>query len=845
MPAYSALAALNLILCDFEPNHPIGFIQPAGFLIVLSDDWQVIRVSANVEDYLGQSAEMLLGAAFQDVVGPEALHVIRNRLAALHGDAVERAPSVLLREGVGRFDLAVHRVGQGEGQVIVVEAEPSESPGELNAGMMVRSMLDRMQGEANPAREAARLIQALTGFDRVMIYRFSPDGSGEVIAERVRGSLEPYLGLRCPAADISLDARALLLRNPTQMLYDIGAAPSLILSYRGGTDEPFDLSLSTLCTASATRLEYLKNLGVGATMTMSLLRDGALWGLISCHHGLPHHISFEQRTAAELFAQIALFFIERREREELATYEVHTRQIHDQLIATIVGDDAMGDNLVKLASRMTELVPCDGIVVCVDDRVAFDGVTPTREEFLALRRFLNRSVARQIYATDELGGVYPSARDFAMRAAGMLVIPISRSPGDYCVFFRREIIESVTWAGQDGTLEAAWPGGSFGAWRESMRGHSTPWSPAELRAAETLRVTLLEVVLHFTGEAEKESRSATQKQQLLIAELNHRVRNILGLIRGLIAQSRGSAANVDALATVLGDRVQALARAHDQITASSWGPGALAALIATEADACLGLGAGRIHAAGGAVLLEPQAFLTMTMVIHELLTNAAKFGALSVPYGKVNIEWALEAGGDIIIDWLETGGPPIQAPTRRGFGMNIVERSIPHELGGEARLDYALVGLQARFRLPSRYIIIGDAAMVPPAVIPALPGLLSGSVLLVEDNMIIALDAEDMLLALGASRVAVAGNVAEALYQIGLETPSFALLDINLGIEASWPVATRLRELGVPHAFATGYGSRADYPPEHRATPSITKPYSSDMIARVLSDAVEASAQQD
>ncbi len=839
---YKLHATVDLTNCDREPIHHIGSIQPIGFLVAISADWVVSRVSANAGEYLGRSVDTLLGAEFQGLIGTKAIHTIRNRLALLRGpDDVERAFAVQLQQGKPLYDLAIHMTGQ----TVIIEAEPSQPPGDLNAGGMVRSMLARMEGRPNLMREAARLAQALTGFDRVMIYRFHADDSGEVVAERVRAGLEPYLGLRYPAEDVPRQARALLVRNAVRILADVSAEPCPIVPQLGVENEPLDLSISTLRTHSTMCIEYLKNMGVSATMTISLVRGDRLWGLISCHHMTARHVGFEQRTTAELFGQMLSFLIERHERDELAAYEAHTHQLQNQLIAAVVEKGPAGENIAELADRMAELVPCDGIAVCVDGNMTLKGATPTREEFAALRRFLDRTAASRIFATDQLGYAYAPARDFMERTAGILVIPISRAPRDYLVFCRREIARSVVWAGEPGKLLVSGPHGarltprkSFEAWREIMRGHSSAWTEAELRAAEVLRVTLLEAVLHLSGMSEKESRAATLKQELLIAELNHRVRNILGLIRGLVAQSRTSAADVDTFATVLGDRVHALARAHDQITAKNWGPGSLATLIATEAAAFLGIGATRIHASGPAVLLQPQAFSTMALVIHELITNAVKHGALAGQDGQITIEWTLDPAGDVVLDWSEAGGPPVEAPTRRGFGSTIIQRSVPHELNGQATLDYAATGLRARFVPPSLHAVVSDdpAAAVMTAAYAALPARLSGLVLLVEDNMIIALDAEDMLMTLGAARVVVASNVAEALHLIELKTPSFALLDINLGMETIWPVGVRLRKLGVPYVFATGYGDSIDYPHEQRATPSITKPYTSDSIARAFGE---------
>ena len=837
-----ARPAVDLTSCDREAIHLLGAVQPFGFLLALSDGWKITRVSANASDHLGVSVDTLLGASIGEVIRSEAVHTIRNRLSWLRGpDAIERVFAVQLQDGGACFDLAVHK----SGQTIIIEAEPSGGSSELNAGVMVRSMLDRMQGQASLLQEAVRLMQGLTGFDRVMIYRFHPDGSGEVIAERVRAGIESFLGLHYPAADIPAQARALLARNPVRVLADVAAVPSPILLAADRVDEPLDLSMSILRAHSVMCIEYMQNMGVGATFTLSLLRDGVLWGLISCHHMTPRHIGFEQRTTAELFAQMLSFLIEKREHDALIRYEAHTRQIHDQLVAAVVEKGSTSESIAALADRLSELVPCDGIGVCVDGHVTLKGVTPTRAEFATLRSFLDRVAAGQVHATDELGRVHAPARDLAGNIAGMLVIPISRSPRDYLVFFRQEMAHSVTWAGEPGKLLVTGPNGdrltprkSFEAWREAVRGRSTPWTEAELRAAETIRITLIEVVLQLTGTTETERLIATQKQELLIAELNHRVRNILGLIRGLVTQSRTSAVDVGTFASVLGDRVHALARAHDQITAKNWGPDSLASLIATEAGAYLGGDAVRIHASGPAVLLQPQAFSTMALVIHELMTNAAKYGGLLDGSGQVRIQWSVNADGDVMLAWSEIGGPPVKVPARRGFGATIIERSVPHELGGDATLDYAQAGVQARFRLPAHHAVIGEGADAESAAnfvaVAALPVRLSGTVLLVEDNMIIALNAEDILLALGAERVVVASNVGEALQQIERETPGFALLDVNLGSELVWPVATRLREMQVRHIFATGYGDGFDYPVEHRSTPSVTKPYSSDSIARAV-----------
>ena len=836
-----AHAKVNLTSCDLEPIHQIGAIQPVGFLVATTSDWLISRVSSNAFNFLGSYIEAMLGTPLRDVFLPEAVHTIRNRVTMLRGpDAVERIFAIALQDGGLLFDLSVHI----SGSMIIIEAEPSQAPGKLNAGEMVRSMMSRMQGHTDLPREAVRLVQSVTGFDRVMIYRFHADGSGEVVAERARAGLAPFLGLRYPAEDIPRQARDLLVRNPVRLLADVNAPQSLIIPQLGAMRDPLDLSMSTLRAHSAMHIEYLKNMGVGAAMTVSLIRDGRLWGLISCHHMSARHVGFEQRTTVDLFAQLLSFVIAEQERADLASYEARMGELQQQLAAALLRNGAPEQRIADMAEQLRELVPCDGLAVCIGDNVILRRTTPSLKELAELRSLLDRTAASQIFSTDHLANFHAPAEGFAERAAGMLVVPISRAPRDYVIFFRHEIARSVTWAGEPGKLTVQGPNGprltprkSFEAWRELKRGQSAPWSDAELRVSELLRVSLLEAMLHFTGMNEIESRAATQRHELIVAELNHRVRNILGLIRSLVSQSRTSAADVDTFATILGNRVQALARAHDQITAKNWGPGSLAALIATEAEAFLGEGVSRIGASGPSIQLQPQAFSSVALVIHELVTNAVKHGALAVDTGRVTIAWRHDGEGDVTLDWNEAGGPPVTKPTRQGFGSTIIRQSIPHELGGQAMMDYAPSGLHARFVLPSRHIVIGDESQPMPiaAPVPGAPSRLSGLVLAVEDNVLIALDVEDVLIGLGAERVVIASNVTEALRLIDLETPSFALLDVNLGRESSWPIATRLQSLGVPHIFATGYGDGIDYPVEHLLTAVITKPYTSASIARAFS----------
>jgi light-regulated signal transduction histidine kinase (bacteriophytochrome)/CheY-like chemotaxis protein len=442
----------------------------------------------------------------------------------------------------------------------------------------------------------------------------------------------------------------------------------------------------------------------------------------------------------------------------------------------------------------------------------------------------------------------PQAASYADRAAGMMAIPLSRNPRDYVVLFRSEQLRSVRWAGNPEKPVEYGPHGarltprkSFEAWSELVKGQSLPFTTAERRVAETLRVGVLEVLMRLADNASAERARAHERQELLIAELNHRVRNILALIRGLISQSRGNAESVEDFIVTLDDRIKAMARAHDLITADRWGPARLTDLLETETGAYLGEKRRRVTFEGPNLLLQPTAFTSLALVFHELTTNAAKYGALS-DNGTVEVRWKLNEKGDLVVDWSEEGGPAVTAPTRRGFGSTIIEQSIPFDLGGSAEVAYRVTGLKAHFLVPARHIAgkakgMSDTPATGAATADAQP-LAGRRVLLVEDSMIIAMDAEDALKEIGAVKVVVAANVARALKALEKGGLDFALLDLNLGAENSTPVANVLVENRIPFAFATGYGEDTPLAAQYPGVPVLKKPYTADQLRQALAGKV-------
>ena len=535
--------------------------------------------------------------------------------------------------------------------------------------------------------------------------------------------------------------------------------------------------------------------------------------------------------------------MESRERDAESLYEARARKLHNQLVTVMASEATCFDSIVSHLDEIAELLSCDGIGVWTGGHATLQGMAPTQDQFAGLIGHLTRRNPGEVLAVHEIAAEHPPGREFADRAAGMLVVPLSRPARDFLVFFRKEVARSVNWAGDPSKQVSVGPLGSrltprksFELWCETVRGQSIPWQPVDVRIAEGLRVSLLEVILRLSAIAEVERKRAQERQELLIAELNHRVRNILGLIRGVISQSRDPSLTVDAFTEVVGGRIQALARAHDQITVDNWGPASFRGLVAAEAGAYGGR-ATRVRLSGPEVLLEPQGFTTLALVVHELMTNSAKYGALSDSRGHIEIGTQFDAERNLYVTWTEHGGPTVKPPTRRGFGSTVIERSIPYDLKGEATLDYETKGIRATFMIPTVHVRPAPGAVDEPAeeTMPEVQAAeLPRDVLIVEDNMIIALDAENALQRAGIASVRVASRAAQALKAISTRPPDSALLDINLGREKSFEVAERLSSLGIRFVFTTSYGEDIAFPPKLLGVPRVRKPYTGDALLAAM-----------
>ena len=845
--------AVDLDNCANEPIHIPGRIQSFGALVAVSSDWLIAHCSQNLGAVLNLPSQPRPGEPLGNHLSATALAGMRRKLQAISSSGgIERSFAQPLIDGGPPFDIALHV----SGRTIVIEFEPSGEADSEHSIAMLRPMMARLEQARDPARlcdAAARQLKAMIGFDRVMVYRFHHDDTGEVFAEAREMRLESFLGLHYPASDIPSQARKLYLTNLLRIISDVADPTVAILPAVSPAGVPLDLSLSTLRSVSPIHIEYLRNMGVTASMSISIIVRGKLWGLFACHHySGPRAIPYALRTVAELYAQLFALQLGQVESDRVFEQAQRAQAMHDRIMAQLAESSGLVEHFDAMIALFGDVIPHDGASAWIDGQYIARGSAPNLEQFREVLPLLNSGPTSSVFATQELARQAPAAGAFVGVAAGALAIPVSRRPRDYIVLWRREQKQTVTWGGNPQKSVEPGPNGlrltprkSFEAWQQVVEGTSLPWTDEELRAAEALRVTLLEVILRITDSAMAERARSQERQELLIAELNHRVRNILNLIRGLISQSRHDARDIATFTETIGGRIHALALAHDSITRENWAPSSLTELVQTEAKAYLSAKADRLVIEGNDALIAPEAFSVVALVIHELLTNSVKYGSLCDSRGQVRLTLGTTSEGDLAIAWRESGGPAVQAPKRRGFGSLIVERSIPHELKGEAAIRFELGGLEADFILPARYVSAAPSRPVlhssAGTTVPAGRDRLPRRVLLVEDNMIIAIDTEENLLTLGVAEVILASSNDAALAAIDGNLPDFALLDFNLGGETSEPIARMLDSHGVPFAFATGYGEVEGMTSKYAHSVGVLqKPYSKEDLARVLVQPVPA-----
>ena len=499
----------DLTACDREPIHIPGSIQPHGILLaVRPSDGMVTYASENAASALGLRSTSLLGRPFREAL-PDLAEKFEAELATNPPPGSARyLRTVRIETAGGRrsFDAVVSR--SGEHALFELEEASPDTVSSLDALYPVlRAFVDRLHTAetiASLCRLAAEDIRRITGFDRVLVYRFDEMWNGTVIAEERNDNLPSYLDLRFPASDIPAQARELYRRNRLRIIPDAGYTPVPIRSH---DPAPLDLSDSVLRSVSPVHIEYMHNMGTLASMSVSILRDGRLWGLISCHNREPRRVSFQVRDACDFLTQIFSLQIEARENTELAESRVRLGAVQARLLAHMAAEEHFIEGLVNNPADLLLLADAAGAAVVTEDHCWRLGETPGEDDVKALFAWLSRHHQEDVFATGSLSEVFPEAKAYAGRASGLLAISISKMRASYILWFRPEAVQTVKWGGdprkpvqeEAGTLRLH-PRRSFEIWKETLRGHSLPWDPSEIEAAKELRNAIVGIVLRRAEE---------------------------------------------------------------------------------------------------------------------------------------------------------------------------------------------------------------------------------------------------------------------------------------------------------------------------------------------------------
>jgi len=532
----------DLSTCDREPIHIPGSIYPHGALLVLDRASGIIEQSAGDTKFLlGIEPVRILGLPLSEVLEAEAQAFVSAQ-CALTAPFVPPDIRLGMRSRCGSLplDISFHALER----MAIVELEPARrtmsSAGDpITQLKTLLAAIQRTPGLSESLTAAAVAMRAATGFDRAMVYRFLPDDSGMVAAEDARSGLESFLGLHYPASDIPKQARELYRRNWLRAIPDVDyvAAP-LAPALNPRTGQPVDMSHCALRSVSPIHLEYLRNMGVRASLSASIVCSDRLWGMLVLHHYSPRHVSADLRVACETFAQMFSLHIEARMQAETSALRIGTRSILEELIARL-----MNANDIAAALAVPELlryVGASGAVIYVEGAMHCVGDTPERAQILALVHWLN-GLSLPLFATEHLSVDYPQAAGFSVVASGLLALGVSRVPRDYVLWLRPEVGVTVRWAG-DPSKSIQWgplgprltPRGSFAEWLEEKKMQSSPWSEVDLEAAEALRVILLERMLQIAELRRREREFAAV--QIAAEELETRVAQRTEQLRVLTSQ---------------------------------------------------------------------------------------------------------------------------------------------------------------------------------------------------------------------------------------------------------------------------------------------------------------------
>jgi diguanylate cyclase (GGDEF)-like protein len=486
-----AILTATIDTCALEPIHIPGAIQPHGALLVASArERRITHASANLEAIMGRSAAWALGRSLEDVLGGKTSAAI-GCVGPRGGTALGEMTALV--DG-GLIDLQVHC----DGDAICIDLQPAMAmSGRLSPMMMAQSLLDGFKHATSRSELcslAVKGLHAITGFDRVMAYRFDRDGHGEIIAEAKIEALDSFLNQSYPAGDIPPQARALFLRKRVGAIADFDYEPvALLVAPALENPLPVDLTMSSLRSVSPVHCQYMRNMGVGASLTISLVDRDRLWGMVVCHHNSPRIASLEMRAVTDLIGQVMSLLLGSLGETE-AYAERMTRQTAMQgLNDALVEDRPIAEVLLGAAPDLLALLSAGGVVLRHSGTMACFGQIPSLDIAAEAFDLLDSLAGGSPLDIDDLGLRFPALADCIALGSGALLLPLGLTKGDGILWFRPELPRNLVWGGDpakhhdiNSTTGQLSPRKSFAAWNETMRGRSAPWTQADLALAADL-----------------------------------------------------------------------------------------------------------------------------------------------------------------------------------------------------------------------------------------------------------------------------------------------------------------------------------------------------------------------
>jgi len=508
-----ASGSFDLSTCDREPIHIPGSIQPYGALLVLEPGTLRILQAANGTDAILRADAKLIGAALADVLPASVFAAVEQVEAATLAPGVSHLGTVRFAHDGGWR--SYHAIAHRSGERIILEFEETvaDEPGSFeDLYPHVRDFLDSLQAASSVqalADMAAREVRRITGLDRVLVYRFDENWNGTVVAEDRNDTLPSYLDLRFPASDIPAQARELYRLNRLRLIADSDySSVPITPTLDPATNAPVDLSLSVLRSVSPVHLEYMRNMGTGASMSISLLREGQLWGLISCHNAAPRRVPYHVRTACDFIGQILSLQLAAKDHAGIAERRHARRTVGARLLGHMAAEDHFLGGLTRHGDDLLALTNAAGAAVVFGGTSALIGETPAQEDIDRIVAWLAAHHRDDdVFATDNLAAAMPDAEQLKDVASGLLAIAISQVHDSYVLWFRPEVIRTVSWGGDPRKRAELEPDGlrlhprkSFEVWKETVSLRSAPWHETEVEAAGELRTAIVDIVLRRAEE---------------------------------------------------------------------------------------------------------------------------------------------------------------------------------------------------------------------------------------------------------------------------------------------------------------------------------------------------------